>query len=409
MKRSLPAAACVLAILAALLVLGGRVGVAEEKHNYEVHEWSVWIADPTLPAINSQVHYPSALPGESLRSRRLPSGEKRPSPISMLTFYGEPLSDLEIELQLPAGRWLGHFPTGEIKGQRLRWLELALVPELRDKAQLGYISQDHWFQRARRVGGLYVRRGERLEHFLAYDAELTMQPPVKLQGGPDAYEVTNQSGGPLYDVLISEASSAGRRIGWLDELPVASAASGKPAATAPGAAAATAGGAIKPPSAAQVSMSAVLKPGSPELMAASTTELTKRLEKAGLNPEEAGLLLAQYQAAIFESDEMVVVVRLAPATLEERMPHTYYPEPQRRVRVALVLVRNVDPKVAGEVQKLIAQLGDPSYAQREAAQKRLTELGPLAARAVNEALTNPDPEIVSRAESILLEQKQPRK
>ena len=76
------------------------------------------------------------------------------------------------------------------------------------------------------------------------------------------------------------------------------------------------------------------------------------------------------------------------------------------VRVAMVLMRNADPQLGNEVERLIAQLGDQKYAAREAAQKRLLELGPLAFASLNKALTGTDLEIVIRAERILLHQGQ---
>ena len=59
-----------------------------------------------------------------------------------------------------------------------------------------------------------------------------------------------------------------------------------------------------------------------------------------------------------------------------------------------------------DVQKLITELGDASYAQRENAEKRLKSLGRLAIPNLKEALKNKDLEVVMRAERLLLIQKE---
>jgi len=153
-------------------------------------------------------------------------------------------------------------------------------------------------------------------------------------------------------------------------------------------------------------MSAPLAAGSPELRKATTEALEQRLTKTGLTPEESALMATLYDESIFGSDKLVAVIRVPQAILDEQLPMTLYPEPTRVVRTALIIVRNVDPGVAAEVQKLIVRLGDRKYSERETAQKRLTELGPLALSAVKEAVKHADPEIATRAERILLDQNQ---
>jgi hypothetical protein len=69
-------------------------------------------------------------------------------------------------------------------------------------------------------------------------------------------------------------------------------------------------------------------------------------------------------------------------------------------------MRNADPQLGSEVDRLVAQLGNAQYAQRQAAQKRLTELGALAFARLQKALEDSDAEIVIRAERILLQQNQ---
>src|SRR5690554_6819250 len=56
---------------------------------------------------------------------------------------------------------------------------------------------------------------------------------------------------------------------------------------------------------------------------------------------------------------------------------------------------------AAEIERLIKQLGDDRFTEREKAENRLTEFGGAARIALEKALENSDREIVSRAERIL--------
>lgn len=60
---------------------------------------------------------------------------------------------------------------------------------------------------------------------------------------------------------------------------------------------------------------------------------------------------------------------------------------------------HVDPPQ--EIEKLTKDLGSPEFAKREAASKRLGEIGAPAVEAIRKALTSPDPEVRSRARELL--------
>jgi hypothetical protein len=55
-----------------------------------------------------------------------------------------------------------------------------------------------------------------------------------------------------------------------------------------------------------------------------------------------------------------------------------------------------DAKPDAEAQKLVRQLGSPSFAKRQAAQKALTNLGARAAASVRAGMADPDPEVAHR-------------
>jgi hypothetical protein len=431
---------------------------AADKIAVELHEWSMWIVDPTLTQANAKDHYPNNLPVfiDSLRSRLSGRAENRPSPLGMITLYGEAATGLEVEMQLASSsRFMAHWPPAESKSKRVRWLELSLTKAPTDSGRIAPAEQDHWFNAARaQDDALYISQGARTERFLCYDVETAWMPAVKVSGGPDKYQVTNLGKDPLEDVFVSVAGDNGRRIGRLKHVPAnpksAKDAKAAPAdkknggekkqtpidaaanaikeavdvvkanVAAPAAATSAAATAPKPPAGAkkpapveldpactaEVVMSAALPPDGPEFQEQGRAALRTVLLEAGLKAPEADLFLSLYADAIFKSSELVVLFRLNPDAIEEQFPLVTYPDIKRIVRVPLVLVRNVDPQLQRGMEALVAQLGNADFKTREAAEKRLLELGRLAIPLLKEALKNADPEVVFRAERILLSQKE---
>jgi hypothetical protein len=62
---------------------------------------------------------------------------------------------------------------------------------------------------------------------------------------------------------------------------------------------------------------------------------------------------------------------------------------------------NSMPDLKKRIEALIAQLGDNSFQKREAASNELAKLGALAASQLHEATKSPDPEVVTRAQTLL--------
>jgi hypothetical protein len=453
------------ATLLAILVLcvlsfsSSRCAVADDPPPLELHEWSVWIGEPQGKAINSLTDFASAMPGvvETDRTRRRESEKPAPSPLGVMTLYGEPPEVVDIDLRIATGRPVAQWPRSEGKSNRLRWLDLKLAKELTNREALAYIPAGHWFHEARELGGLYLqlKKGGRIERFLAYDLEFQSTLTVRVDGGPEQYKVANLGKHALHDVLLIVPGSEGRRLGWVDKIdPAPGAPAGSPAtpggnppvgqpseprrvavtravaggvvvaaAAAPvavpaGQPATPAGG--NPPAGqpnapgqpaketlADVPLSAPLAADSDEFKEKTSGELRKRLAAAGLKEAEINLLHSLYAKHFFESDEMQLVYRVPQEGIDEMTPLTVEPENTKMKRVALVIARNVDPRLRDDVSKLVAELGDTSYAKREQAEKRLKDLGRLAIPNLKEALKNKDPEVVMRAERLLLIQKEP--
>jgi hypothetical protein len=156
----------------------------------------------------------------------------------------------------------------------------------------------------------------------------------------------------------------------------------------------------------EVTLGEPLALDSPESAAKTTRALAERLAKAGLSAHEAESFVDHYHALVFEGQALVVACRLDPAVMDEKIPLSVFPAPAKIVRVGMVLLRNADPQLGPEVDKLIAQLGDRKFSVREAAHRQIAEMGPLAFASLNKALNHADPEIAIRCERILLSQGQ---
>ncbi len=125
------------------------------------------------------------------------------------------------------------------------------------------------------------------------------------------------------------------------------------------------------------------------------------LTDQGMGEPEVQHTLAVLRDSALDTRQMTAVYRLDPADHDELLPIEVTPSPTRLSRVALVILINASPDMAGQVEELIVQLGDPSWKVREAAHKRLLEIGPGARKSLEKALSNGDMEIVYRAEQLL--------
>jgi hypothetical protein len=431
----------------------------------EVHEWSLWVVDPTLSQTNAKDHYPNNLPVfvESTRSRLSGRTESRPSPMGMITFYGEPAKDVEVELQLASSsRFYSHWPPAETKSKRARWLDLVFSAASDADGLMATPEEGHWFVPARSLdGALFLRHGARTERFLCYDVETSWAPQIKLTKGPDRYQIENLDKNPADDIFVILPAGESRRVGRLKHLPgkqTTAADKGKPAKedskpkepqtaaaepvtngavlaqvvvekveekpkdekptqekpaentpekkenVAEGAKDAAPNDAKPPEWVAEIEMSPPLAPDSETFVADTRTALHKALVDAGLKPSEAELLLSIYADQIFKAKEMVVLLRLPGAALDEQFPLVTYPDAKRIIRVPLILMRNADPQLQGGLKDFVARLGDNDYEAREKAEMGLKDSGRLAVPLLKEALKNSDPEVVIRAERLLLAQ-----
>ncbi len=463
---------CILAVVL-LILLAVPAGADPPRGEFEVHDLSLWISDGGGPMANAKASFSSPFPSTIVSSRpqRSAVATLTPGPCGLVTFHGRPTGELDIELRIKNGSFMGHWPPGETAGSRLLWSRrsgVSLVEQPDNESALMWIEQDHWIQKARKSDALFVRCGVRAERFLAYDAERKLSSPLRLQGGPDKFTVVNDSDATLYDVVLVRRTPAGLRVAWLDDLPKtevkqasAKASRGTPAPArdkakpaaglfglanpadkgdAPKEAPKDDGASEKPsegkpaqdqprvglfglplPKAApaaskdnppplaggvELVLSDPLVAGSDESNDKTVGELAKRLARAGLSAGEVDLFVNRYASTIFEEKDMIVACRLDPAAIDAELPLSVFPVPEKIVRVPVLLVRNVDPDLPRQIDRLIAELGAGNFIHREEAEKRLTLFGSRAFEPLQKAINDKDMEIVIRAERILLNQGQ---
>jgi hypothetical protein len=135
--------------------------------------------------------------------------------------------------------------------------------------------------------------------------------------------------------------------------------------------------------------------------------LARRLAGQGLREDVVELLLKQYGKLLFEPGELLVLAHLSRETLDETVLLDVFPPPKKFVRTALVVIHGVDPRLQDRARVLVKRLGDKSPKEREAAETRLFQMGPVAVPVLEDALTDKDIEIVFRAERLLLKMNRP--
>ncbi len=166
------------------------------------------------------------------------------------------------------------------------------------------------------------------------------------------------------------------------------------------------GGVIEGPPVKLV-MSQPRKPSDPSYRELTRDALTRRLEGQGLRKNLVEIILDQYDKALFEPGELIVLAHLSRQAIDEAVLLDVFPPPKKLTRTALVVVHGVDPRLQDRAKVLVKELGDASWKIREAAESRLLSMGPSAVPALEDALHDKDVEIAFRVERLLLKLNRP--
>jgi hypothetical protein len=396
---------------------------------FEVQEWVIFLCDPNQPQANASSLFLSTLP-DFAGSRRNPAPvekENDPCPVGVIRFIGSasPGEKLDVLLQNKGGRFLATWPKANTRSTGVLWQNLVLTDKApTSQEQLGAAS---WVNRLRSATAPFLTKDGRAEKFLLYDAEPKYLLPLKVFAGDADRQyivANNEKTAALRDLTFYKQESDGWYMTTLAELaptkPVTPATTKSAAVTTTQTAAtqpttktaATLAAATTHPATQQTAASQpTTKPIGQSITLASAdakdplnvlAPWKDRLTSAGLAATDQDLILAILAKHALDPHRLTAVYRLDADQLDQMLPLEVTPQPRRTTRVGLVIVKNVDPAIITEVETLVQQLGDPKWDTREAAHKRLTELG-VAARPKLEALlkTAKDPEIVYRIERLI--------
>ncbi|MBM4034712.1 MAG: hypothetical protein FJ291_23455 [Planctomycetes bacterium] len=130
----------------------------------------------------------------------------------------------------------------------------------------------------------------------------------------------------------------------------------------------------------------------------------KALVAAGLSAPEAAAILRIWDKGFFGAPGVTAFYLLPQAEYDRMLPLEISPKPKKLVRLGIALHPHfaIEPGLAQEAERLIAQLSDADPAKRDAAAKDLAQLGPVAWRQIRDTIQkSPASETAKRLDDIL--------
>jgi len=419
--------------------------------NVDVTEWVVFVADVANPELNARNLFHDSLPqfAEDLRTAA-PAEDARasgPGPIGLIRVAADGPIDkdaaLDVQLGFKDARALGHWPRAKVRSAGLLWQDLSLAPEPGEPHKL---PEGSWLEQLR-GGGLSLLAGPTRESFLLYDIELPYPVAIQVKSSEAGkYSVAHGMDAPLRDLTFYKRDADNHwRTATVANL---SKAAGFPKPTAPAAAVTNAdaanhgvpirvqrtvvngtvvtrtwyqngtmvtttanqpaANAESTPAASVAKPNAAIKGTEIALGPATETNDTvlapwrAKLAEAGVSAADQEVVVKILARHALEPKRLTAVYRMDPAELDRILPLEVVPQPKKVSRIALVIVKGIDPAIGDELDQLIKKLGDPSWKIREAATTEIKKLGVRAKSPLEEAAKSKDTEIAFRAEQLLI-------
>jgi hypothetical protein len=372
-----------------------------------------------------------------------------PMPIGLIRFSAagplEKDATVDVQVSYKNGRSLGHWPRAKVRSSGLLWQDLKMGET---KGEPRRLPEGSWVETLR-SGGLPVTIGSTRESFLLYDVELNYPLAMKVTGGREGkYTVAQGTDAPLRDFTLYKQAADGR---WpTASIPnlaksagVASAAADAGTATAgaspanalggaissitgairavrvarnlgaPATVPAATGGSTKPTTAKGEStkpaaaVPATAKPTDVTLSAPSESDATvlgswhAKLSESGVSAGDQEIILKTLARQALDPKRLTAIYRMDPAELDRILPLEVVPQPKKVSRIALVVVKGIDPSIGDELDEWVKKLGDPRWKTREAAMKAIKKVGMQAKARLLEAAKSSDAEVAYRAEQLL--------
>lgn len=391
------------------LVLGQATGpaTASDSSRLDVQEWAVFVLDASSDKLNSDGIVQSTLPPfvSSHRQAAPADAIDKPSPVGVIRLIGSAADKVDVKIEKTAGAFLSSWPKAQARSNALLWQDLT-VSDNPSGQGVEPIADGHWFARLRAAASAYVSNDKGApERFLLYDVELPYACPLKVTHGDGGRIVLNNASTvALHDLFLYHSDHGTHRQAAVGELP-AFTAPPKTGEAATRTVLPSTGPATTPStqtaSAPASQTSVLLMPAASDRPADVAANWKPILSRSGLSPTDVQLIADMISQYALGSRALTAIYRLDPAEFDRLLPLEVVPQPRSILRVGVVIITNADPAAGTEVDELISQLGDPSWAKREEAYNSLKSLGPAALPKLKAATKNKDMEIVWRAEKLL--------
>lgn len=365
----------------------------------------------------------------------------------------------DVQLTFQNGRALGHWPNAKNRTRSFLWQDVQIASQ---DTELRVLPQGEWLTELR-SGGPLLTCGTTTEPFLLYDVELAYPVTLNVSGGDGGgegaagggYKVYHTMDAPMLDLSFYKKDPAGSwRSASLPTLARTVVASSTTQASiqatppsptdAPAATTAPAGWrpaslttspetiptpatraatqATQPTSAARMATSvpstqsaatnpAATQPAGTPVVLASTADSEisllapwkPRLALAGVSAADQDVILKILAKNALDPKRLTAIYRMDPAELDRILTLEVVPQPRKVARIALVVIRGIDPMIRTELDRWVAQLGDRAWEKREAAMAEIRKIGIPAKPALEQATKDKDLEVVFRAEQLLTE------
>jgi len=365
----------ILSLVAILMVV--NQSSAAEPSGYAVHEWGVFRVNSLAEYANAELRaewddLPPFIYG-LIKGRAVPQHwgalEIRRKPI--VFFHADKPVQVRAEVAFPGGQAGVWYPATESpavfgnqkqprEADKLVWtLGIKQLPDgWRPKTpQPPAVAAEHWINRIREVKSdmIFSRYSPNVldveqEKFLYYDGIFPQGKWLTVNVTKENVSLKSNVKHPMFDLMIVDRRNDGLRVGRVAEL--------------------NAGEAV-----AKVEFT---NEDTAAFTAKAATALRQQLTAAGLNDDEAASLVDLWKKEFFETPGLNLFYRLPQAEYDARLPLTLTPPADKRVRVGLVYHAHLEPDFAERIRDLAKQLDSVKFAERDAAARKLQQIGPAA-------------------------------
>jgi hypothetical protein len=371
----------------------------------EVHEWGVFRVHRDLDMANADMKaiwegLPKFVYGQ-VNGRQLPKHwqnlEIRDRPI--VYFHTPKALEVQLKVEFPGGMpavwWPGtQYPAirqfnaagqaakaGAV-AEKLEWkLHLKDPPKVQRAVGTPPVETSHWIQTLRNVKAddVFAQVGEagfgyEREKFVYYDGLFPAGKWLDLKFEKERVGVVNRAKDPVHDVTVVDRQAGRVRVARLAKLE--------------------AGAEVKALEFAEAEAKSWPQAG--------IDSLSAQLQGAGLNADEAKSLVELWKEELFLTEGVTLFYRIPQEVYERLLPMTLQPKPEKLVRVGLMHHAHCEPDLAERVAQLLKELDAEQFGVRQAAQRRLEEMGRAAFVILARKLKdNPPLELRMRIEQII--------